>query len=144
MNGLLNIVSEGSVATSCNTAKSGSSTGITVVQDRLINVRNNKKFSGRAAVVTLGCAKNQVDSEVMLGVLRNSGFEIVSELSEADVAIVNTCGFLESAVKESIDSIIDAAGYKETGRLRRLIVAGCMVERYKEDLLNLCLKSMDF
>ena len=91
-------------------------------------------FRGRAAMVTLGCAKNQVDSEVMLGVLRNHGYEIVTDLASADVAVVNTCGFLESSVKESIDAVLDAAEYKSTGRLRKLIVAGCMVERYKGDL----------
>lgn len=95
-----------------------------------------REFRGRAAVVTLGCAKNQVDSEVMLGVLRKGGFEIVADLSEADVAIVNTCGFLESAVKESIDAVLDAAEYKEKGRLRKLIVAGCMVERYRDNLVD--------
>ena len=59
----------------------------------------DKRFAGRAAVVTLGCAKNQVDSEVMIGVLRNAGFEIVNDLAHAYVAVINTCGFLESAVK---------------------------------------------
>ncbi len=93
-----------------------------------------QNFIGRAAVVTLGCAKNQVDSEVMLGVLRNSGYEIVGDVSKADVAIVNTCGFLQSAVKESIDCILDVADYKEKGSLRKLIVAGCAVERYREEL----------
>lgn len=93
-----------------------------------------KTFRGRAALITLGCAKNQVDSEVMLGVLENNGFEIVTDLAQADVAVVNTCGFLESSVKESIDSILEVSEYKKTGRLRRLLVAGCMVERYKEDL----------
>jgi ribosomal protein S12 methylthiotransferase len=92
------------------------------------------QFVGRAAVVTLGCAKNQVDSEVMIGVLRNSGYEIVTDLSVADVAIVNTCGFLQSAVKESIDSVLEVAEYKTKGRLRTLIVAGCAVERYRNEL----------
>ncbi len=92
------------------------------------------QFRGRASVITLGCAKNQVDSEVMLGVLRKNGFEIVSDLSVADVAVVNTCGFLQSSVKESIDCVLDVAQYKKRGRLRKLIVAGCMVERYKGDL----------
>ena len=69
-------------------------------------------FKGRAAVITLGCAKNQVDSEVMLGVLRNSGYEIVGDVKEADIAIVNTCGFLESAVKESIDCVLDVSDLK--------------------------------
>jgi ribosomal protein S12 methylthiotransferase len=91
-------------------------------------------FRGRAAVVTLGCAKNHVDSEVMLGVLDKHGFEIVSEVENADVAIVNTCGFLESSVKESIDCVLEVARLKKEGRLRKLIVAGCMVERYKGDI----------
>jgi ribosomal protein S12 methylthiotransferase len=91
-------------------------------------------FRGRAAIVTLGCAKNQVDSEVMVGVLRNTGFEIVNELSRADIAVVNTCGFLESAVKESIDCVLELSELKKSGSLRRLIVAGCMVERYKGDI----------
>jgi ribosomal protein S12 methylthiotransferase len=91
-------------------------------------------FIGRAAVVTLGCAKNQVDSEVMVGVLRNTGFEIVNDLSRADVAVINTCGFLESAVKESVDCVLEMSELKKSGSLRRLIVAGCMVERYKGDI----------
>lgn len=91
-------------------------------------------FRGRAAVVTLGCAKNQVDSEVMVGVLRNTGFEIVNDLAHADVAVVNTCGFLESAVKESVDCVLEMSELKKSGSLRRLIVAGCMVERYKGDI----------
>lgn len=93
-----------------------------------------RAFQGRAAVITLGCAKNQVDSEVMLGVLKNSGFELVPDVAEADVAIVNTCGFLESAVKESVDCILDVSELKTSGRLRQLIVAGCLVSRYKGDL----------
>jgi ribosomal protein S12 methylthiotransferase len=93
-----------------------------------------RAFLGRAAVVTLGCAKNQVDSEVMIGVLRNTGFEIVSELAHADVAVVNTCGFLESAVKESVDCVLELSELKKSGSLRKLLVAGCMVERYKGDI----------
>lgn len=91
-----------------------------------------RQFKGRAAVITLGCAKNHVDSEVMLGVLRAKGFEVVSEVTDADVAIVNTCGFLQSAVEESIDCILDVAELKRTGRLRKLVVAGCAVERYRD------------
>lgn len=92
------------------------------------------EFAGRAAIITLGCAKNQVDSEVMVGVLRNTGFEIVNELQHADVAVINTCGFLESAVKESVDCVLEVSRLKKEGSLRRLIVAGCMVERYKGDI----------
>jgi ribosomal protein S12 methylthiotransferase len=92
------------------------------------------KYRGNAAIVTLGCAKNQVDSEIMLGALKHQGFEIVTDPALAEVIVVNTCGFLESSVRESLDAILEAASYKEEGRLRRLIVAGCMVERYKTDL----------
>ena len=100
-------------------------------RDREIDL---KKYKGNVALVTLGCAKNQVDSEVMLGVLESNGFQIVSEVEAADIAIVNTCGFLESSVNESIDCVLDISKLKETGRLRRLIVAGCMVERFKGDI----------
>lgn len=95
---------------------------------------HQSEFQGRAAIITLGCAKNQVDSEVMLGVLESRGFELVDELDRADVAVINTCGFLESAVQESIDRILDAADYKQSGRLRKLIVSGCIVERFKGEL----------
>jgi ribosomal protein S12 methylthiotransferase len=97
-------------------------------------VSSSRAFVGRAAVVTLGCAKNQVDSEVMIGVLRNTGYEIVNDLQHADVAVVNTCGFLESAVKESVDCVLELSELKKSGSLRRLLVAGCMVERYKGDI----------
>jgi ribosomal protein S12 methylthiotransferase len=93
-----------------------------------------REFRGRAALVTLGCAKNHVDSEVMLGVLQQHGYELTNDLSRADVAVVNTCGFLQSSVKESIDAILSVAEYKKKGRLRRLIVAGCLVERYRDGL----------
>jgi ribosomal protein S12 methylthiotransferase len=112
-------------------AKSCSSVAVNITEPQ---AREGKAFAGRAAIVTLGCAKNQVDSEVMIGVLRNTGFEIVNELSRADVAVVNTCGFLESAVKESVDCVLELSELKKSGSLRRLLVAGCMVERYKGDI----------
>jgi ribosomal protein S12 methylthiotransferase len=93
-----------------------------------------QKFTGRAAVITLGCAKNQVDSEVMIGVLKNYGYELVDDIASADVALINTCGFLQSAVQESINCILDVSEYKKSGSLRNLIVAGCAVERYREEL----------
>lgn len=102
-----------------------------------------RTFSGNAAVVTLGCAKNQVDSEVMLGVLQSSGYQIVNDVERAEVIIVNTCGFLESSVKESIDSVLAISELKQKGRLRKLIVAGCMVERYKGDISS-ALPEADF
>jgi ribosomal protein S12 methylthiotransferase len=91
-------------------------------------------FQGNVAFVTLGCAKNMVDSEVMLGVLQKKGFHPIDELKEADLIVVNTCAFLESAVKEGIDTILEVARYKEEGRCRKLIVAGCLVERYRGQL----------
>lgn len=97
--------------------------------------RTKSPFRGRAAIITLGCAKNQVDSEVMLGVMMQNGYEIVTDTSQAEVIIVNTCGFLESSVKESVDRILEAAELKEKGRCRQLLVAGCMVERYRSELL---------
>jgi len=85
-------------------------------------------------MVTLGCAKNLVDSEVMLGALRARGFRPIDIPEEADLIVVNTCAFLQSAVEEGIDRILEMAKLKESGRCRRLIVAGCMVERYRKDL----------
>ena len=91
-------------------------------------------FRGNAALITLGCPKNQVDSEVMAGILRRSGYRMVTDLETADVAVVNTCGFLQSSVQESLDSILDVAEYRNHGRLRRIVVAGCLVERFKRDI----------
>lgn len=85
-------------------------------------------------LVSLGCAKNLVDSEIMLGYLDQDGFQIVSDPAEADVIIVNTCGFIGPAKEESIDSILEMAEYKTTGRCRCLIVTGCLSTRYKDEL----------
>ena len=87
-------------------------------------------------MVSLGCPKNQVDAEQMLGVLAGSGFVITPEQSEADVIVVNTCGFIESAKEESIEAILDAAKMKKQGQCRALIVAGCLAQRYKDELLK--------
>lgn len=114
------------------TAKTCSTVAVNISEPH--GLEGGRAFAGRAAVVTLGCAKNQVDSEVMIGVLRNTGFEIVNDLAHADVAVVNTCGFLESAVKESVDCVLELSELKKSGSLRRLLVAGCMVERYKGDI----------
>ena len=84
--------------------------------------------------VSLGCPKNLVDSEVMMGQLRQSGYEITTDASEADTLVVNTCGFIESAKQESIDAILEAARLKTEGKARRLVVAGCLVERYRDAL----------
>jgi len=84
--------------------------------------------------VSLGCPKNLVDSEVMMGHLKEAGYEITSSQDDADTVVVNTCGFIESAKEESIEAILEAVQMKEEGNAKRVVVAGCMVERYREDL----------
>ena len=90
----------------------------------------------KIGMVSLGCAKNRVDSENMLGMLRAKGFEIVADPAEADVLFVNTCGFIESAKEESIDAIFEMAQYKKSGKAKRLYVTGCMAQRYPEALMS--------
>jgi ribosomal protein S12 methylthiotransferase len=89
----------------------------------------------KVGFMSLGCPKNLVDSEVMLGHLRLKGYTLTSRLEEAEVLVVNTCGFIESAKKESIEAILQAAACKQTGACRKLVVAGCLVERYRDQLL---------
>jgi ribosomal protein S12 methylthiotransferase len=84
--------------------------------------------------ISLGCPKNLVDSEVMMGQLKQNGYEITADAAEADTLVVNTCGFIESAKQESIEAILEAARLKSGGRATRLIVAGCLVERYRDEL----------
>ncbi len=86
--------------------------------------------------VSLGCSKNLVDTEVMLRRLYDAGFEIVPDESEAEIIIVNTCGFIESAKKESIDNILDVAKLREWGKCRGVIATGCLVERYREEVMR--------
>jgi ribosomal protein S12 methylthiotransferase len=88
----------------------------------------------KVGMVSLGCPKNLVDSEVMMGMLAGQGFEITNDSQAADVLVVNTCGFIDSARQESVNTILEMAQLKQTGKLKRLIVAGCLVERYREEL----------
>lgn len=85
-------------------------------------------------MISLGCAKNLVDSEVMLGLLAQAGFRITPRRDEADVLVVNTCGFIREAKEEAIEAILEAAREKESGRCRALVVAGCLAQRYREEL----------
>ena len=85
-------------------------------------------------LVSLGCPKNRVDSEVMVGQLRQGAFELVGEPEDADVIVVNTCSFIRPATEESIDTILEMAQLKRTGRARKLVVTGCMVQRYGKSL----------
>ena len=88
----------------------------------------------KIALESLGCSKNLVDAEIMMGILNKKGYKLVGEFSEADIIIVNTCGFIESAKQESIDTILDLSEYKTTGNLKILIVTGCLAQRYAEEL----------
>ncbi|OLT45061.1 ribosomal protein S12 methylthiotransferase RimO [Serinicoccus sp. CNJ-927] len=86
------------------------------------------------AVVTLGCTRNEVDSEELAGRLASEGWTLVDDAAEADVAVVNTCGFVEQAKKDSIDALLEAGDLKETGRTQKVVAVGCMAERYGEQL----------
>ena len=91
----------------------------------------------KVALLTLGCAKNQVDSELMLGLISNNNdFKLVQEAAEADVVIVNTCGFIQDAKEESIETILELAQLKNKGRLKGIIVTGCLTQRYKDIILE--------
>ena len=86
------------------------------------------------ALVTLGCARNEVDSEELAGRLAADGWDLVQEASEADVAVVNTCGFVEAAKKDSVDALLEANDLKDHGRTQAVVAVGCMAERYGKDL----------
>src|ERR671914_2504876 len=88
----------------------------------------------KVGFISLGCPKNLVDSEVMMGQLRQKGYEITSDAAEAETLVVNTCGFIDAAKKESVDAILEAARMKSEGKCKRLVVAGCLVERYRDEL----------
>ena len=90
----------------------------------------------KVGFVSLGCPKNLVDSEVMMGQLAEAGYEITNSGNDADTVVVNTCGFIESAKQESIDAILEATSLKAEGKAKRVIVAGCLVERYRDDLVK--------
>ena len=90
----------------------------------------------KVGFVSLGCAKNLCDTEVMLHHIMEAGYNITPEETEADAVIINTCAFIESAKKESIDSILDIAWLKEHGKLRAIVVTGCLAERYREQVLE--------
>ena len=90
----------------------------------------------KIGVVSLGCPKNLVDSETMLGLIHEENYEITNDPSEAEIIIVNTCGFIESAKEESINTILQMAEYKKSGNCRYIIVTGCLSQRYAEELFN--------
>ena len=88
----------------------------------------------KIGLISLGCPKNLVDSEVMLGLAQQAGHELTQDAANADVLVVNTCAFIDSAKQESIDTILEMAQHKKDGACRRLIVTGCLAERYRDEL----------
>ena len=90
------------------------------------------EMSIKCAFVSLGCSKNLVDSELMLAELNKAGIEIVEEDINADVVVVNTCAFIDSAKQEAIDTILDVAWLRENRNLKGIVVTGCLSQRYKE------------
>ena len=90
----------------------------------------------KVSLITLGCNKNEVDSEMILGYMKNRNYEITTDLEEAEIIIVNTCGFIKSAKEEAINTILDAADYKVEGNCKHLIVTGCLAKRYKQDIIK--------
>src|SRR6476659_6729783 len=87
-------------------------------------------------MISLGCPKNLVDSEVMLGLAQNAGHELTDNPATADVLVVNTCAFIDPAKQESIDTILEMAQHKKDGTCQRLVVTGCLAERYRNDLVK--------
>src|SRR5579871_400900 len=90
----------------------------------------------KVGFVSLGCPKNLVDSEVMMGILSREGYELTPHATEAEILVVNTCSFIEAAQKESVDAILEMAEHKKFGAAKKLIVAGCLVERYRDQILE--------
>ncbi len=93
-------------------------------------------MSNKIGMISLGCPKNQVDAEIMLSKLQNHGYEIVTDPGEADIIIINTCGFIESAKKESIENILDMVSYKEDFPSVKVLVTGCLAERYRSEIFT--------
>ncbi|WP_308618039.1 30S ribosomal protein S12 methylthiotransferase RimO [uncultured Eubacterium sp.] len=90
----------------------------------------------KVGMISLGCPKNQVDGEALLAKLAAAGYQIVNEIENSDVMIVNTCGFIEDAKREAIDTILEVAQYKEAGVISALVVTGCLAERYQDEILK--------
>lgn len=90
----------------------------------------------KVGIVQLGCAKNQVDGEMLMAALQADGFELCDDAALADVAIVNTCGFIASAKKESIDEILELCELKKEGRIQKIVVTGCLAERYQDEIME--------
>nr|WP_177921560.1 30S ribosomal protein S12 methylthiotransferase RimO [uncultured Eubacterium sp.] len=93
-------------------------------------------MSRKVGMISLGCPKNQVDGEALLAKLKKAGYEIVNNIEDSDVMIVNTCGFIEQAKKEAIDTILEVAEYKNAGLISAIVVTGCLAERYQDEIIK--------
>ena len=93
-------------------------------------------MSRKIGMISLGCPKNQVDAEIMLKKLVDAGYVLVQDADKADIVIVNTCGFIEDAKKESIDAIHEMADLKEDGILKKILVTGCLAQRYADEVIS--------
>jgi ribosomal protein S12 methylthiotransferase len=102
--------------------------------DTLSEVTTTEAGPPKVGFVSLGCPKNLVDSEVMMGLLARSGVVLSPRAEDADVIVVNTCSFIESAQQESVNAILEMAGHKKSGRAKKLVVAGCLVERFRDEI----------
>ena len=107
---------------------------LTAVPDAPVPVAPGVAARPRIGFVSLGCPKNLVDSEVMMGLLDRAGGQLTNDPETADILVVNTCSFIDSAKQESVDTILEMAEFKKTGRAQKLIVAGCLVERYRDEI----------
>jgi ribosomal protein S12 methylthiotransferase len=90
----------------------------------------------KVGMVSLGCSKNQVDAEILLALMVNNGYEICADAQQCDVVIINTCGFIEDAKRESIETIFEFAQLKNQGQVKVLVVTGCLAERYRDQLVS--------
>jgi ribosomal protein S12 methylthiotransferase len=104
-----------------------------IINTKAKSISKNKKS---VHFISLGCPKNLVDTEIMLGSLSQEGYQVVDDPSEAETIIINTCGFIDDAKKESIEKIMDMTEYKKTGKLKHLVAAGCLTQRYKDELVE--------
>src|ERR1700691_3193094 len=107
---------------------------ISVSTEKTISATSGPIAPAKVGFVSLGCPKNLVDSEVMMGLLAQAGAELTPNAEDADVIVVNTCSFIGSAQQESIDTILEMARHKTGGKAKRLVVAGCLVERFHDEI----------
>ena len=90
--------------------------------------------------ISLGCDKNLVDTEVMLGMLAKHGYQMVDDEASADIIVINTCCFIHDAKEESINTILEMAEWKKSGKLKALVVTGCLAERYRQEIMEMCIR----